>query len=83
MDLVSDVSVDKDFSRFEAKNGLSWDSRICTSDPEIFGALGVGVFFEVIFVFGNFLFGPLFVVFEDFVEVAHRIVWGILADVWN
>jgi hypothetical protein len=83
MDLVSDVSVDKDFSGFEAKNGFGRDSRICTSNPEIFGALGVGVFFKIIFVFGYFLFGPLFVVFEDFVEVVHRIVWGILADVWN
>lgn len=74
MDLVSDVSMDKDFSRFETKNGFGWDSRVCTSNPEIFGALRVSVFFEVIFVFGYFLFGPLLVVFEDFLEVVHLIV---------
>jgi hypothetical protein len=74
MDLISDVSMDKNFSRFETKNGFGWDSRICTSNPEIFWTLGVSVFFEVIFVLGDFLFGPLLVVLEDSLEVVHLIV---------
>ena len=71
MHLVSDVSVDKNLSRLKAKNCFSWYSRICTSDPAIFGALGVSVSFEVIFVLGYFLLGPLFVVFDDFFKVTH------------
>jgi hypothetical protein len=74
MDLISNVSMDKNFSGFEAKNGFGWDSRICTSNPEIFWALGVSVFFKVIFIFGYFLYGPLLVVLNDFFEVVHLIV---------
>ena len=71
MYLVGDISMDKDFPRLKAKDCLGWDSRICTSDPTIFGALGVSVSLEVIFVLGKFLLGPLFVVVDDFFEVVH------------
>jgi hypothetical protein len=71
MYLVGDISVDKDFSRLQTKNCFGWDSRICATDPTIFGALGASVSFKVIFVLGQFLLGPLSVVFDYFLEVAH------------